>query len=229
MSDPDITDLPATWRTWIQVFADLRQLSLETATHGWWLDVGRRQQAARYFLTEIDLALFRDLASSIEEPAVHLEMLAPRQIVEALLPEGWSLAASEYLMTAAIEPECIPAVPEDVQLVLNGDDDGIRAGCLDRDGHALSRGICGVIARDAVFDQIVTEPPLRRQGLASAVMSVLSTAASRHGADRGILLATAEGRPFYEALGWTVLSEVSKAVSPFESRRVSHLRIVSGR
>ena len=147
MSDPEITDLPATWRTWIQVFADLRQLPLETATHGWWLDVGRRQQAARYFLTEIDLALFRDLASSIEEPAVHLEMLAPRQIVEALLPEGWSLAASEYLMTAAIEPECIPAVPEDVQLVLDGDDDGIRAGCLDRDGHALSRGICGVIGR----------------------------------------------------------------------------------
>lgn len=217
-----------TWETWIAGYAYLRQLRFEATDHGWWLDVGRRQQSGRYLLRDGNLERVRQLAGSIDDPAVHIELPIPRAHLDGLLPDGWSLGAPEFLMTVTARPSKIPSLPDDLQLVLD-DDAEIRAGCLDTDGHALSRGVCAVFGSDAIFDQIVTEAPARRQGLGTAVMGVLMNEAIRRGAIRGVLVATGEGRPFYEGLGWTVLSEISRMVSPSESRSARHLRIVSGR
>jgi len=225
---PELDDIASTWETWIAGYAYLRQLRFEATDHGWWLDVGRRQQSGRYLLRDGDLERVRHLAGSIDDPAVHIEVPLPRGHLEGLRPAGWTLGASEFLMTVRARPFQIPSLPDGVQLVLDPDAE-IRAGCLDKDGHALSRGICAVFGNDAIFDQIVTEAPTRRQGLGTAVMGVLMNEALRRGGTRGVLVATGEGRPFYEGLGWTVLSEISRMISPSQSRSATHLRIVSGR
>lgn len=200
---------------------------MERIEHGWWIDVGKPQQSGRYILDYGNVALLQKLAESITDPAVHLELLAPRSAIEQVLLPDWTLAAPEYLMISEITPVQVPAMRADLQILLDTDGSEIRASCVDEEGHPLSRGVCIVAGTDAIFDQIATEQSAQRQGLGSAIMGVLSQMAANYGARRGILVATADGQPFYEALGWSVLSEVSKAISPAESRSVRHLRLVS--
>jgi GNAT superfamily N-acetyltransferase len=226
MSDPEATKLSQTWATWVKAYSDLRQLPLEPCEHGWWIDVGKPQQSGRYILRESDISLLQQLAERVTDTAVHFELPMARCLAEQVLSAGWNLAAPEYLMTVSISGDCTTTLPGGYQLLLEIEGTEIRASCVDEDGHPLSRGVCKLSGHDAVFDQVVTERAARRQGLASAVMSVLAASAFKRGARRGVLLATAEGRPFYEALGWTLLSEVSKVISPMESRAARHLRII---
>lgn len=227
MSDPEANALSDIWARWFEAYSRLRQLPVEPMEHGWWIDVGKSQQSGRYILREGDVALLGKLAEAITDPAVHFELPTPLCLTEQVLPLGWALAAPEFLMTLEVAAVRAPVLPAGYQILLDIDDAEIRASCVDEGGHPLSRGVCVVIGADAIFDQVVTELAARRQGLASVIMAVLTEVAVKRGALRGILLATAEGRPFYEALGWRVLSEVSKAVSPAESRAARHLRIVS--
>lgn len=227
MSDPETADLSETWARWVEAYCQLRRLPLEPFEHGWWIDVGKPQQSGRYILRRSDIALLQQLTEHIVDPAVHLELPMARSIAEQVLPSGWGLATPEYLMTTEFKLPRVRALPAHCQLLLDVEETEIRVSCVDNEGHPLSRGVCFVSGPDVVFDQIVTEAKARRQGLASAVMDLLARSAVTRGANRGVLLATVEGRAFYQALGWTVLSEVSKVISPTESRSIRHLRIVS--
>lgn len=227
MSDPETADLSETWARWVEAYCRLRRLPLEPFEHGWWIEVGKPQQSGRYILRSSDIFLLQQLTERIADPAVHLELPMALSVAEQVLPSGWALASPEYLMTTEIVSSPQITLPANRQLLLDVDENVIRASCIDEEGNALSRGVCIVSGPDVIFDQIVTEAKARRQGLASAVMDLLARSAVRRGANRGVLLATVEGRPFYQALGWMVLSEVSKVISPMESRSIRHLRIVS--
>lgn len=89
-----------------------------------------------------------------------------------------------------------------VQVVVRADDDSVAA-----------RGKAGLAGGCAVFDQIETDSRHRRRGLGRAVMGALSAAAQYAGATTGVLVATEDGRALYTALGWTLSSPMTAAVS----------------
>jgi GNAT superfamily N-acetyltransferase len=81
---------------------------------------------------------------------------------------------------------------------------------LGRDGELAASGFAAETEAAFVYDRIVTEPPHRRRGLATALMQALGSA--RHGdQSRQVLVATEEGRPLYAAMGWTLKSYYTTA------------------
>lgn len=220
-------DILEAWQMWIAAYGELRELALQPVANGWWHDVGKRQQSGRYFFCQPDLAAFQSLAEACEEPAVHFEMPVARHDLEACIPEAWTLAPAQFLMAASQLTEAHLPIPDSCDLAVNIEGRHVRVGILDGAGMPLSRGVCLVAHATAVLDQIVTEPACRRQGMGATIVAELLHQASARGATRGLLVATAEGRPFYEALGWTCLSEVSTAVSPVSTRAVTHLRVIA--
>ncbi|UKD54497.1 GNAT family N-acetyltransferase [Amycolatopsis sp. FU40] len=77
-----------------------------------------------------------------------------------------------------------------------------------------ARGTMAVVGADAIADRIETVPEHRRRGLGSVVMSSLAENVMAHGATTGILIATADGRQLYSALGWSTRATVLIAQSP---------------
>lgn len=63
-------------------------------------------------------------------------------------------------------------------------------------------GNLAVLGLDAIFDRIETMPRYQRRGLGRFVMHELSGWALDHGANLGILAASADGQALYETLGW---------------------------
>jgi len=216
-----------TWRRWIKAYGMVRRLDLQPVDGGWWLDVCRREQSGRYFLREADIDLFQSLAKATEAPAVHFHLPLPHGIMAQYLPDRWTLAAPEYLMAAALQGSQSRPIPIDTELAINIEDQQVRVGLLDRSGFPRARGTCVIIGNEAVLDQIVTERGFRRQGLGTVVVTALMDHAFAFGAQRGLLVATAEGRPFYETLGWTVLTDVTTIISALGTRASAHMGVIA--
>lgn len=83
------------------------------------------------------------------------------------------------------------------------DEDGDRATLhVVHGGDLAASGNIAVIGADATFDRIESMPRYQRRGLGRFVMHALSTWAVDHGAELGILAASADGQLLYEKLGW---------------------------
>ena len=66
----------------------------------------------------------------------------------------------------------------------------------------------------AIYDRIETQPEHRRRGLARVVMTMLETIGRQKSAGCGVLVATPDGRPLYESLGWELHSPYTTAAIP---------------
>jgi GNAT superfamily N-acetyltransferase len=87
--------------------------------------------------------------------------------------------------------------------------DGPRAVySLDAEERVAAEGTVGVLGTDAVFDGVETSPGHRRRGLGRHVMSALTTWAVDHGANTGLLAASADGAGLYRSLGWEAALEM---------------------
>lgn len=72
-----------------------------------------------------------------------------------------------------------------------------------KDGKQAASGQAGIQNGVAVFDRIVTQPEMRRQGLGTFVMNNLISDAVSRGANSGILLASRDGEYLYDRMGWS--------------------------
>ena len=73
---------------------------------------------------------------------------------------------------------------------------------ITKDEKPAAKGDICIDDNIAIFDKISTEENMRRQGLGSLVMRSLGVAALGKGADKGWLIASAQGELLYEQLGW---------------------------
>jgi len=181
---------------------------------GLWLEIGKPDQRGRFVLPWFDPAAFTDLAQSIEEPGIYIEAPAPRETAIPLLPENWTVRERAYLMTTAFgAAERLP-VPSGYQSATHEEGAAIKVEITSDGGELAASGSAGLVDGHAVFDQILTQPAHRRLGLGTVVMSALTNRAIEHGASRGALIATPDGRALYQTLGWAQWSEVSSVISP---------------
>ncbi|MGW4893559.1 GNAT family N-acetyltransferase [Kitasatospora sp. NPDC004240] len=175
------------------------------------IEVGLPGHVRRYVLPSAEPSVLRVLAGTAAEPGVWLKVCAARERVAPLLGPGWLLKEPEFLMAAPLRARA-RAVPAGYRVEVGAADGAVDLRVLTTDGRPAATGRVGRAGTDAVFDQIVTEPEHRRRGLGSIVMNGLVTAVRELGAERGILVATADGLALYRTLGWELHSPVTAAV-----------------
>lgn len=170
--------------------------------------MGAPDQLRRFVFAHAD-ARVSERAAAVHESNVLLKVCADEATVRALLPADWSIGPPGFLMTLegwmpqGSAPEGCRAAFEIV--------DGVLFCRLSLDGIEAARGRAVTVDGVAIYDRIAVEPAYRRRGLGGEVMRRL---AAETGCDRGVLVATRDGRALYETLGWRLHAHYTTAASP---------------
>jgi GNAT superfamily N-acetyltransferase len=195
---------------WVRAWAHVRGLQVEEAD-GWPLvHVRGPSRDTEIVCVDPGRAAFERLARhAAYDPRAMLTVLGRDLSTTraAPLPSGLRVDRDdEVFMTATLVPS-----PVDVPggFVARWFVDGPRAVySLDADERVAAEGTVGVLGTDAVFDAVETSPGHRRLGLGRHVMSALTTWAVDHGANTGLLAASADGAQLYRSLGWETTLEM---------------------
>lgn len=179
------------------------------ADGGWRIAVGLPGHRQRDLLPAWTAERVQAWADNITGPGHWIKALIDP--AELRLPAAWEKHATEYLMSTALLAEVPPPLAPGYRSDLAQRGDVIECRILTSDGQAAAGAQIGLAGRHAVFDQVVTEPAHRRLGLGRHAMARLAEAAREQGADRGLLVATEDGRALYTALGWRVDSLMTAA------------------
>jgi GNAT superfamily N-acetyltransferase len=142
----------------------------------------------------------------------------PAEVAGILRDAGLDLLdRTEWLMTIELERHPVRALAEDYSIAATattGTSTVVRVEAAHRCGDVAAHGTTAVTGADAVVHDVVTVPAHRRRGLAAAVMGSLARHARERGATTGLLVASADGRHLYSALGWTERATVVVARTP---------------
>lgn len=221
LNDHELIADPGVVATWIKGWALARETSPPVEDHGGFrVDVGWPEQRARYVFPRISPAM-RELAATIAEPWVFVKACASPAAMRAALPAKWAIQPPGFMMVCR-SAMAGKAAPPDGYL-LDATEPGpvaiVRA--LAPGGGLAAIGRVVRVGEFAIYDRIETDAAHRRRGLARAVMKTLESIARDHGATRGVLVATADGRGLYEALGWELHSLYTTAAIPPPPDRIT--------
>lgn len=174
----------------------------------WRIEVGAPDQLRRFVFAEAGLEVTQR-AETVREPHVFLKICADPATVWPLLPAGWDIRPSGFLMTLEGQmPDGSP--PAGCQATFEAV--GAVLFCrLVLDGVEAARGRAVAVDGLTIFDRIAVETGYRRRGLGGEVMRRLH---EETGQSRGVLVATSDGRALYSALGWRLHTEYTTAASP---------------
>lgn len=106
----------------------------------------------------------------------------------------------EALMTFPLV-RTVTAVPEGFETKWDVQGDRVNLQVI-RDNELAAIGTLAIVGHDAIFDRVETMPRYRRRGLGRFMMHALAAWALGHGAELGILAASADGQALYRTLGW---------------------------
>ncbi|MBC6981287.1 GNAT family N-acetyltransferase [Caulobacter sp. 17J80-11] len=203
--DPDLV------AAWVKGWALARGTPAPVAeADGWRVDVGWPDQQARYVFAGLSERL-AGLAAEIDRPFVLLKACAAPEAVAAVLPPGWSVRPPGFFMSCD-GPQTGAGVAPDGYALEQAQEGPVAVVRLRApDGTEAAIGRMVVADGRAIYDRIVTQQAHRRRGCGRAVMAALRAEADARGAAQGVLVATAEGRWLYEALGWRLHTPYSTA------------------
>ncbi len=165
--------------------------------------VGEPGHAERFVFPALDAATLSAMAAGITAPGIFLKAFCAPEALLAAVDGRWSPQLSGDLMAidlVAVPPPAAPAAGYRMDLSAEGA--VLVVEIHDADGALAASGRAALTGGFAVFDKIITDPAHQRRGLGRVVMGVLGERARALGADRGVLVATPEGRALYEVLGW---------------------------
>ncbi|KQT94111.1 hypothetical protein ASG49_04150 [Marmoricola sp. Leaf446] len=138
------------------------------------------------------------------DPWVTVPTTDPGRVADRLAEHGLATAdVPEWLMTRSLAAS--PAAPLPPGYTATTSRPGphrAEVGITAPHGSPAAWGQVGLVRAVAVPDRISTVAAHRRRGLGSVVMGLLGDAAVEAGADRGVLVASDEGRRLYLTLGW---------------------------
>ncbi|WP_157602954.1 GNAT family N-acetyltransferase [Sphingomonas sp. PR090111-T3T-6A] len=182
---------------------------MPTASNGGWhVAVGLPEQKARLVFASASTGL-SEASEAIREPHIFLKVCSTPDRMARCLAPGWEMQPPGYLM----EQPVLGTASADGLSLRQETPDLLKAEIV-RDGIIAARGTVVLVDGFAIFDRIETAEAYRRQGLGRRIMGHLGAAAHAAGAHHGLLVATAEGRALYEAIGWRLHSPYSTAVRP---------------
>jgi GNAT superfamily N-acetyltransferase len=178
--------------------------------------VGRPDRHVEVIALHDDPETVRSLAAEVADAAEPGWLTVPTShpdVVEPIMKAaGLELVGQpEWFMTTDLRahPTSTPRAPYSTALIQHGP--VIEVQLLTPSGYAAARGTMAALGADAVAHNIETVPQHRRRGLGRVVMGTLATEALARGAKTGLLVASADGRQLYEALGWVTRATVLSA------------------
>lgn len=165
--------------------------------------VGECDHIERFIFPSLDAAALSNLTGQITSSGVFLKVIcAPEALLEAV-DTRWRLQPAGDLMAVdlSIVPAAMP-LPSEYSLGFRSEGAVLFVEVSDTTGELAASGRAALTGRFAVFDKIITEAAHQRRGLGRFVMGFLAERAREQGSERGVLVATTEGRALYTALGW---------------------------
>jgi GNAT superfamily N-acetyltransferase len=215
-----MTDLPDLIRRWQAGWGMARGLppaeERDGALHVLFGRTGRYREIITLNADQ-DLEAVRGLAArvAVTPRADWLTVLTerPDEVAPVLEEEGLVLAGEpETFMVTDLRDHPWRAAPVPYTAVTSVEGELIEVVLTHHSGEQAARGFMAVRGSDAVAHNIETAPAHRRRGLAASVMSALTREARARGAVTGLLIASAQGRALYSALGWAPRATVLVAL-----------------
>lgn len=211
---PNTVD-PRVVASWIKGWAIARGTAAPIPDHGGFrVDVAWPEQRVRYVFP-CPCEGFQYLANTITDSWIYLKVCASPEIVKPFLPSQWIIQPPGFMMVCSklISPLSVH-LPDGYSLDITEALPISTVKILTPDRQTAAIGhIC--FADDfAIYDRIETKPGFRRHGFGSIIMNTLGIIAGNHGREKGILVATAEGKALYETLGWVTYTLYTSAVIP---------------
>lgn len=213
--DSSVRADPSVVRGWVTGWTLARGTPLPIPEFGGFrVDVGWPEQKVRYVFPRCTGEL-RRLAETICDPFIFLKVCAPPEVMRAFLTPRWEIQPIGFMMVCSRPMrESALTLPPGYALNVAGDIPVAVAKILTQDRDVATIGRVALTEHFAIYDRIETRAGNRRRGFGRAVMKALEAVARARGNTFGVLVATAEGRPFYEALGWHIHSLYTTAVIP---------------
>ena len=195
--DPDLL------RCWTMGWTRARETEPPVVIEGGYrVEVGWPDQQRRYVFAGLDAAI-EALDRSAALPWVHVKACVPREALAAVLPAGWVMQDPHWMMVVdgrmAVDPLPLPA---GLSLVVEQRPTVDIVRIVTETGDVAASGYVAFVENQAIYDRIVTHEDWRRRGLGRIVMHALDGIAAGRGIDRGVLVATDDGRRLYELIGW---------------------------
>ena len=180
---------------------------------GFRIEVGQPNHLRRYVLGNANPDVMQDLIRRIHTPGVWIKAFAEEPEFRWFLTPEWKVDGSGHIMVTALRQTAV-TVPPGYSVESTQDEGLLAVRVLAADGGLAASGRMGVAGPIAVADQIGTEEAHRRRGLGAIVMQTLANLAVAQGAQKGVLVATDEGKALYLALGWELRGHVTGAWIP---------------
>lgn len=196
---------------WIATWTHIRGIT-RTEVDGWpMVHVAGPSRATELICVDPGVEAFIDLTRHVAgDPRAMLTVVAHDvgPYLTARRPAGVRVDRDdESLMSAHLVDHPIPPLPPD--LTFRWDVEQNRTTYTLESGQAVAAlGTVGVLGDVATFDRVETTPAFQRRGLGRHVMATLTVQAMGRGATRGVLAASAQGRPLYTTLGWDTRLEM---------------------
>ena len=163
--------------------------------------------------------MLRQLAETIHDAFVFIKVCASPESVQQQLPSHWTTERLGFLMTQIpAQTSEKPALVDGYRLEVQMRPPILVVQVMDTIGLVAAKGRLALVSQFAVYDQIETHEAHRRRGLGRVVMHAHRQPASEHEVDRGLLVATPDGRALYTTLGWQLHSLYTTAHIPSDSR-----------
>lgn len=201
---------------WLKGWAMSRDLPLpEQWESGYKVKVGEEMQKERYVFPKLNNDFIR-LARLVHEPWIHLKVCASYEEFRDLIPERWKLQPQGYMMKCSGRMKTSSGrIGTDYSLeVTEHKPYSFTVKIMYRETEQAAIGRLIIIDGLAVYDRIRTESNHQRKGLATLMMKSLESIALSKGITAGLLVATSQGKPLYESLGWEMYSVYTSVLIP---------------
>lgn len=217
----DLQADPLIVAAWIKGWAIARGTALPVGIKdGFRVDVGWPEQKVRYVFPELNHT-FRHLADTVFEPWILLKACVTPEQMRPCLPGRWLIQPPGFMMTCTVPMHPgKPALPAGYQLEIKDNLPVSEVNIYSDAGTLAASGYISFSDDFVIYDRIITQPEHRRRGLAGIVMKQLEMIGRNHGRDKGILVATDQGKVLYETLGWKLHALFSTALIPGSGHKV---------
>jgi hypothetical protein len=202
-------------KNWLKAWSLSRKLPLPLKyKSGWMVDVGYENQKKRYVFPELNED-FIQLSETIDEPWVYLKVCVSPNELKDKLSEKWVIQPQGYMMSCFKQMSFSNGtLPNKYKFEFENYNSTFVVRIVTNDGELASIGRVVLVDDLAIYDRISTEANHRRNGLATFLMNELEKIALANDIHNNFLVATEDGKFFYQTLGWELYCSYTSVVIP---------------
>ena len=200
---------------WLTAWSLSRKLPLPSKyKSGLMVEVGYENQKKRYVFTALHDDLI-ELSKSITQPGIFLKVCSSPDEIKNNIAEKWIVQPQGYMMSCFHPMNILNCTLNDeYKLEFEHYNSTYVIRIITKNGTLASIGRVVLVDDLAIYDRILTEENHKRKGLATFLMQELEKIALKNGVYNNFLVATEQGKLFYESIGWEIYCLYTSLVIP---------------